>query len=161
MARDQREVFSQDRLGNVNREFDDIRGIDGMSEEEDHNGHPKGLVDVGGLGHEEPVICMAIPEDSNGFHLEEAHLYNGDAADGTFKLHQVTLDEDGVVTGVYARSTMITVSEGVTRTISYSGKEFEGDAIAVTADVEGEAAVGGYVDHKESDEPATEMRHSP
>lgn len=161
MTRPQRETFSQDRLGNVNRELDLIRGLDGMDASEDEDGIPRGLVEIEEENTDEYTLLMAIPEDASGFHLEEIHLHNSEAEGGSAYLASVTLDAEGDVDETTIRSTPLNVSGENTRTVSYSGREFSEDAIAVNAAFEGYVAIGGYMSRLEELEPAIEQEETP
>lgn len=154
MTRSQEEQFTQDRLGNVNRELDAIRALTGM---EDGSGLE--TIAAGDTGTD--VILMEIPEDASGFHLNELHAYNESTSDSTFQIFSATLDDTGAVDTTTARSVRLNVGAEVGRTISYSGKEFGEDAVVVVSQFAGDIAIGGYMDRPEELEPSTEQTSTP
>lgn len=154
MTRNQEEQFTQDRLGNVNRNLDPIRAIDGMEE-------GRGLTEVLVGEEDTPLVLLEIPSGASGFHIEEVHGHNSSDGDGTFTLWSATLDDAGEIDQLTKRSVPFNVGGGVTRTIPYSGKEFGEDAVVIQSGFEGEIAVGGYMDHREEHEPSTEQRQAP
>lgn len=160
MSRNETENFSQDRLGNSNRELDSIRGQDGM--EEDAN-TPSGLIEVttGDDDGATDLTVLELPDDAEGFHLEELHAHNGTGAAENFSVFSATLADDGTVDTTTRRSVPMNVAAGVTRTISYSGKEFNEDAIVVTSNFTGYIGVGGYMDIPEYRGSAYEQTEAP
>lgn len=168
MTREQREPFTQDRLGNVNRKIDPIRGLTGMEEED-------GLVEIEEGEEGEPMPLMQLPTDSDGFYLEEVHAFNAGEDNGHFKLVLMDVDEDGESVIIEDRSTRMSVASGVTRSFSYTGKEFsslgeydydehpqmDGAIIAVESQFPGDIGIGGYMDRKESVEPESEQLETP
>lgn len=162
MGRTENETFKQDRQGNVRRDIDEVRGLDGM-EEVDGDGDPNGIVEIvtGDDDGATDVILFHIPDDASGFHLEEVHAHNGSADPGTFTVYTATLNDDGTVNTTTRRSVPLDVDAGATRTISYSGREFEDDAIVVNSNFTGFIGTGGYTDKPEEIEPASEQTEAP
>ena len=154
MTRGQEESFSQDRLGNVNRDIDPVRGQDGMEDE-------RGFTVIEGGDTDEPVIIMEIPDGASGFHLDSIHAYNDDSADGTVQVWSATLTNMGTVDELTEKSIRYVVPQDEDRQISYVGKEFDEEAVVVQSSFEGDIALGGFMDHKEEQEPAAEQREAP
>lgn len=154
MTRTQIERFGQDRLGNANRLLDEIRSLDGMEEDD-------GIVEITSDDTESDVVLMELPEDANGVYINEVHAYNDGDSEDTFEIYEAELNDDGEVDSTTMRSVPYNVSDGVTRTIPYSGKEISGDAIVVNSNFEGYIGVGCYTDRKEEYEPAVEQMETP
>lgn len=147
--RKEHEKYAQDRLGNVRRELDEVRALGGMYE-------GNGIVDVEEEDTEEELVIFELPEGAEGVYIEELHAHNSGTEQGSFQLHSATMDDEGEIEEVVARSVPIVVSGEITRTVSYTGREFSKDAIVVTSEFEGSVGVGGYVDMPEYVEPASE-----
>lgn len=160
MSRNENENFSQDRLGNSNRELDSIRGQDGMDAGGDS---PSGLLEVttGDDDGATDLVVLELPDDAEGFHLDELHAHNNTGGPETFSVFSATLNDDGTVDTTTRRSVPMNVAAGVARTISYSGKEFNEDAIVVTSNFTGHIGVGGYMDIPEYRGSAYEQTQAP
>lgn len=162
MTGDRIETFSQDRLGNVNRDLDVIRGLSGMDNSLDENDNPQGLVEIEAGDVGEDLVLLPIPEDARGFYINETHAHNSTGDEEAFWLGEAELDDNGDIDGpVTMRTVPYNVDAETSRTIPHSGKELSGDAVVVNADFEGYVAVGGYMDRREYDEPASEQTSAP
>jgi hypothetical protein len=160
MTREQNENFAQDRLGNVNRVLDDVRAQAGNDASTDSNGNPEGLVDVAGGDTGSDLVVFAVPEGAASFNVEEISAYNSGGTEDTFQILEAELDDDGNITSTTARSVPFNVGAGISRTISYEGREFAG-AVAVNSNFEGTIGVGGKMDRPEELEPASEQTEAP
>lgn len=162
MTREQNENFSQDRLGNVNRELDDVRGQDGM-DATTTDGNPNGILEVttGDDDGATDLIIMEIPDGASGFNLDEIHAFNSSSAEANFSIFTATLNDDGTIDTTTRRSVPYNVAASTGRTISYVGKEFGDDAIVVQSNFTGHIGLGGYMDRPEELEPASEQTVAP
>lgn len=153
-TRDQQENFAQDRQGNVNRELDTIRAQGGMELDD-------GLVEIQGGQSDTPLVAMEIPDDARSVSLSEVHIHNNSPGPGVYTILSATLDSGGSIVGTTERTVPVNVSSGSTRIFSYTGKEFNEDAIAVVGDTTGWVGLGVYVDRPEEIEPDSTITESP
>lgn len=152
MSRTSQEPYKQDRLGNVNREIDTVRGQDGMSAA----GEANGLIEVTDYadGSAEDNVTHAVftvDEDIHRVYLTEFHIFNQGNEEGTITIYE---DTDA---GTVQRSLPVTVAAGAQETVNYSGREFTGD-IMVQTTVDGMYGAAVITDHPEYIEPASEQQ---
>lgn len=150
---DRVEQYQQDSLGNVNREIDDVRGQAGMDED-------NGLATIGTADVDTEVVLMELPDDAQAAYVYQIDAYNALGTAGTFTLSEVTLDSSGNIASSTKRTIRESVGSETSRTISYTGGSFNGDAIAVTSSFEGDIGVGVYLDSREEHEPDFEQTNS-
>lgn len=149
--REQEEKFQQDRLGNVRRELDPIRGQDGK---ELNRG---GLVEVADGEQNTMHVILEIDDEMGAVNVEELTAHNASTAAGTYQLYSATLNDDGTINTTSARSVGIAVGGGVTRPMGYTGRPFNQDAIVVEPTFFGEIGIGFYPHNPEEVEPASEF----
>lgn len=156
--KDQYERFAQDRLGNVERELDEVRAQDGMNDD-------NGRVVLAGGDTGDAITVYDIPDDAYAAHLQTLHVYNSTGSDAEVKLYEqadtsVTNTGDS---GNILRSVTMPVNDGEFFELEYEGEEFDVDGIAIESDQGGdlEAAVSVLLDTKEYEESASEQTATP
>lgn len=163
-SREQREQFEQDRLGNVRRRLDEIRGQTGNHAETDSNSDPQGLENIAGGETGSDQILMRIPDTARAFHLTRIHAHNSGSSEDTFVIKEATLTSGGAVDTSTDRTVPINVAASKTRFIDYGGEEFDQnnvDAIVVNSNFAGDIGIEGYMDRPEEEEPNTEITGTP
>lgn len=148
------ENYPQDRLGNTNRELDQLRSQEGMAGADDDD---EGIVTIAAGDVDSDVIVYELPTHADQVILDLVHAHNSTDASGTFQLFSATLDSGGSVNATTRRSVPVNVSDGVTRTIGYEGIPFSEDAIVVNSGFEGDIGIAVLSDHDQSSEPASEQ----
>lgn len=158
MARDREEQFEQDNLGNVNRRLDQVRSLEGMEGSDDDD---NGIVEIAGGDTGTDLIVYELPTHASRVYLSLIQLYNNSGGAGNYQIYDATLDDQGAVDTTTRRTVPINVADGATRSIGYEGVAFDQDAIVVNAAQTGFVGISVFVDHDQSDEPASEVTQSP
>lgn len=140
-----RSNYPQDRLGNENREIDDVRGRDG----------DMATVDSGSTGTD--VVVYELPDDVQEFHLEQIHYSNLTSGSASFEVRSATLNDDGSVDTSTTQTPTYNVSADADEHFEYIGDAFTEDALVVNSDANAQVRFGGYADAKEYHEPAVEQ----
>lgn len=147
------ENYQQDRLGNVNRELDELRAQEGMVGTDDDN---MGIQTIGSADTGSNLLVFSKPTHADRVILDLIHAHNSGDAAGTFQIFDAVLDGNGAISSTTRRSVPINVANGSTRSIGYEGKPFE-NAIAINSGFEGEIGLAVISDHDQSSEPNIEQ----
>lgn len=148
--------YPQDRLGNENRELDQLRAQEGMTGADDDD---SGIEEIGTADTGSNVLVYSIPTHADQVVLDLIHAHNSAASEGTFQVFEASLDSNGAIGSTTRRSVPINVSDGVTRAIGYEGEPFT-RSIAVNSEFAGQIGVAVISDHKQSSESASEQTSS-
>lgn len=153
MARDKQEQYEQDRLGNVYRKLDTLRGARGQVEESP----TEGLLVIASGDTDSDLALFSQPTDAEQLIVTEVWGFNsGPSGNNSFHLIEGEPDGAGALTNTTRRSVDIVVDSAATRREEYSGESFT-DAIGVNSEFAGQVAVGIIEDHRESSEQDVEQ----
>jgi len=151
---DRVENYQQDRLGNTNRELDQLRSQDGM---EGADADDDGIIEVTAGDTGNNLVVYEIPDGVSQVILDLIHAHNNSGGSGTFRILEATLDNNGNIGTTTRRSVLVNVADGATRALGYEGKPFQEDAIVVNSSFSGEFGFAVLADSKQEDEPNVEQ----
>lgn len=142
MSRHREESYTLDRVGNLSREVDDVKGQDGMSED-------NGLVTITGGDTGSPVVVKELAVDARAENIIKVEAVETSGGAGSITIHSATTDSGGSITDTTDRSVTIPLDANGYLDYDYKGKEFSEDAIAVTSATTAEIGVATIVDNRE------------
>lgn len=157
MSREQEVQYEQDRLGNERRKIDTLRAQEGNAGGFDNG---EGLAHIGSAETGSAQTLYSSPTHADNVYITRVWGFNTvGSGNNTFHLVDGNAHGNGF-SNTTRRTIDIEVASSNTRSEPINAKEFTND-VGVVSEFEGQIGLEVVVDHKEQNEPESEVTGTP